>query len=45
MAPSRGSPLWAMAETNSGDTDARPQHFDPHAKPAPDCDFDERIAW
>ncbi|MGB7990389.1 MAG: transposase [Candidatus Methylophosphatis roskildensis] len=38
MAPARGPPLWEMP-------DAEHSPFDPHAQPAPDYEFDQRIAW
>ena len=38
IAPARGPPLWDMP-------DARAGGFDPHAQPAPDYEFDQRIAW
>ncbi len=38
IAPARGPPLWEMA-------DARQGEFDPQAQPAPDFEFDQRIAW
>ncbi len=38
MAPARGPPLWEMS-------DAAPTECDPQAQPAPDYEFDQRIAW
>ncbi|MGB7988727.1 MAG: transposase [Candidatus Methylophosphatis roskildensis] len=38
MAPARGPPLWEM-------TDAGHNPFDPQTQPAPDYEFDQRIAW
>jgi hypothetical protein len=38
MAPARGPPLWEMADAGQG-------QFDPNAQPAPDYEFDQRIAW
>ena len=38
MAPARCSPLWEML-------DAAPTECDPQAQPAPDYEFDQRIAW
>ena len=38
LAPARGPPLWEMA-------DAGKDRFDPQAQPAPDYEFDQRIAW
>ena len=38
IAPARGPPLREMA-------DARQGEFDPQAQPAPDFEFDQRIAW
>jgi hypothetical protein len=38
MAPARGPPLWEMA-------DAGRDEFDRQAQPAPDYEFDQRIAW
>jgi hypothetical protein len=38
MAPARGPPLWEM-------TDAGRDEFDLQAQPAPDYEFDQRIAW
>jgi len=36
--PARGPPLWEMQETG-------PDTLDPQAQPAPDYEFDQRIAW
>ena len=44
MAPTRGPPLWEMADAVPGDTDLRSQQLDPQAPPAPDYRFDQRIA-
>ena len=38
MAPASGPPLWEMA-------DAGQDEYDPQAQPAPDYEFDQRIAW
>ena len=38
LAPARGPPLWEMP-------DAAPTECDPQAQPAPDYEFDQRIAW
>jgi hypothetical protein len=38
LAPARGPPLWEMP-------DAGKDRFDHHAQPAPDYEFDQRIAW
>jgi hypothetical protein len=38
VAPARGPPLWEMP-------DAAPTECDPQAQPAPDYEFDQRIAW
>jgi hypothetical protein len=38
IAPARGPPLWEMADAGQGE-------FDPQAQPAPDFEFDQRIAW
>jgi len=38
IAPARGPPLWEMADADQGE-------FDPPAQPAPDYQFDQRIAW
>jgi hypothetical protein len=38
MAPARGPPLWEMP-------DAGRDEFDLLAQPAPDYEFDQRIAW
>jgi hypothetical protein len=37
LAPARGPPLWEMP--------AGEDRFDPQAQPAPDYEFDQRIAW
>ena len=38
ISPARGPPLWEMS-------DAEQEQFDPQAQPAPDYEFDQRIAW
>jgi hypothetical protein len=38
IAPARGPPLWDLPDARTGD-------FDPHAQPAPEYAFDQRIAW
>jgi len=38
LAPARGPPLWDFPSGESGD-------IDPQAQPAPDYEFDQRIAW
>ncbi len=38
MAPARGPPLWEMTDAGQGE-------LDPQAQPAPDYEFDQRIAW
>jgi hypothetical protein len=38
LAPARGPPLWNLP-------DAGPGGFDPHAQPAPEVEFDQRVAW
>ena len=38
IAPARGPPLWDLPDAGTGD-------FDPHAQPAPEYEFDQRIAW
>jgi hypothetical protein len=38
IAPARGPPLWNLP-------DAGPGGFDPHAQPAPEVEFDQRVAW
>jgi len=38
IAPTRGPPLWDLPY-------AKPGGFDPHAQPAPEYAFDQRIAW
>jgi hypothetical protein len=38
ITPARGPPLWEMA-------DAGQRGFNPQAQPAPDYEFDQRIAW
>jgi len=38
IAPARGPPLWDRPDAGTGDGD-------PHAQPAPEYAFDQRIAW
>ena len=38
LRPARGPPLWEMIGVE-------PDQTDPQAQPAPDCEFDQRIAW
>ncbi|MCE7939927.1 MAG: IS91 family transposase [Chloroflexi bacterium CFX6] len=38
IAPARGPPLWDLP-------DARTDEFYPHAQPAPEVEFDQRITW
>jgi len=38
LMPARGPPLWEMADAGQGG-------FEPQAQPAPDYEFDQRIAW
>jgi len=38
MAPARGSPLWTVSVVGR-------REFDPQGQPAPDYEFDQRIAW
>ena len=38
IAPARGPPLWDLPDAGAGT-------FDPHAQPAPEYEFDQRIAW
>lgn len=38
LAPARGPPLWETPGIGNGE-------FDPRAQPAPDYNFDQRIAW
>ena len=38
IAPARGPPQWDLP-------DARTGAFDPHAQPAPEVEFDQRVAW
>ena len=38
LAPARGSPLWDIPVAGQGECD-------PQAQPAPDYEFDQRIAW
>lgn len=44
LLPARGPPLWEMADALPGET-AWPGIIDPQAQPAPDYEFDQRIAW
>jgi hypothetical protein len=38
IAPARGPPLWELPAAGAG-------AGDPHAEPAPEYEFDQRIAW
>jgi hypothetical protein len=38
MAPARGPPLWEISDAGQGESD-------PQAQPAPDYEFDQRLAW
>ena len=38
LLPARGPPLWEMQGSEIGEIDAQ-------AQPAPDYEFDQRIAW
>ncbi len=38
LLPARGPPLWEMAGIEPGE-------IDPQAQPAPDYEFDQRVAW
>lgn len=38
IAPARGPPLWDLPDAGAGD-------FDPHAQPAPEYEFDQRLTW
>ncbi len=38
IAPARGPPLWDLPDAGTGD-------FDPHAQPAPEYEFDQRLIW
>jgi hypothetical protein len=38
IAPARGPPLWDLPDARTGD-------FEPHAQPAPEYAFDQRLAW
>ncbi len=38
LTAARGPPLWDMPDAGQRD-------FDPQAQPAPDYEFDQRIAW
>jgi len=42
--PGRGPPLWERADALPGEA-AWPGAIDPQAQPAPDYEFDQRIAW
>jgi hypothetical protein len=37
VEPASGPPLYEMADAGLGE-------FDPQAQPAPDCEFDQRVA-
>jgi hypothetical protein len=38
LMPARGPPLWELAGSE-------PDEIDPQAQPAPDYEFDQRVAW
>ncbi len=38
LLPAQGPPLWEMAGIEPGESD-------PQAQPAPDYEFDQRVAW
>jgi len=38
IAPARGPPLWDLPEAGA-------DHCHPHAQPAPEYEFDQRLAW
>ena len=38
IAPARGPPLWDLPDAGAGDCD-------PHAQPAPEYAFDQRLTW
>jgi hypothetical protein len=38
IASARGPPRWDLPDAGTGD-------FDPHTLPAPEHEFDQRIAW
>ena len=38
LLPARRQPLWEMQDSESGE-------IDPQAQPAPDYEFDQRVAW
>ncbi len=38
LAKARGPPLWEMQGSESGESD-------PQVQPAPDYEFDQRVAW
>jgi hypothetical protein len=42
-APSHGPPLWEMAE--AAEAARNDQQWDQAAQPAPEIEFDQRIAW
>ena len=42
LAPARGPPLWEMLADRN---DREAQAIDPQAQPAPDYEFDQRVAW
>ena len=39
-APARGPPLWEVPVPGQAEREA-----DPQAQPAPDYEFDQRVAW
>ncbi|MCQ1548891.1 MAG: hypothetical protein NOF05_08730 [Candidatus Accumulibacter phosphatis] len=40
LAPARGPPRWELPLTGQAE-----REIDPQAQPAPDYEFDQRIAW
>jgi len=40
LAPARGPPLWELPVGGLGERET-----DPQARPAPDYEFDQRVAW
>lgn len=38
IAPARGPPPWDLPDCTTGE-------FDPHSQPAPEVEFDQRLAW
>jgi hypothetical protein len=40
LAPARGPPLWELPVTGQAD-----REIDPQIQPAPDYEFDQRVAW